>query len=130
MLNEVMRICRNFFDAEHLEGSFSIKGGTISLPFVSRYVLIEGSKFNNGIQEYPLTDLKDEDFNGAITAVNPPDDFIDLVNDIKKYVNENKPTPYVSESFGGYSYTKATVNGKIPGWQEVFADRLKIWRKL
>ena len=36
-----------------------------------------------------------------------------------------------AESFGGYSYTKATdANGAPIGWHKAFASRLNEWRKL
>ena len=41
-------------------------------------------------------------------------------------------SPYVSESFGGYSYTKrsGSDSGSVGGWQEAFKARLSPWRKL
>lgn len=130
MLFEVMRYVRNFFVTEYREGTFTIANGGLALPFKSQYVLIEGSAFNNGLYECPVDNLKNETFTGCVSAVNPPADFVTLVKDIEEYVSNNVPTGYASESFGGYSYTKATVNGKPIGWQDVFRDRLKVWCKL
>ena len=131
MLYEVLRYIRNFFVTEYREGAYDIKDGMITLPFDCQYVLIEGSKFNDGIHKYPVENLKDESFNGYISAVNPPADLLELVKEIEAYKAKNKDTAgYVSESFGGYSYTKATVNGKAAGWQDVFRDRLKVWCRI
>ena len=39
--------------------------------------------------------------------------------------------PYTSESFGGYSYTRAAASdGRPLGWQDVFSARLSRWRKV
>jgi hypothetical protein len=62
-----------------------------------------------------------------------PPTLIALSAEIKAY-NESdagKASPFTSESFGGYSYTKATdANGAPIGWQKAFASRLNKWRKL
>lgn len=130
MLYEVLRYIRNFFVTEYREGTYNIENGTITLPFKYQYVLIEGSAFNDGVHKYPLENLKEEEFTGSISAVNPPADFLALVAEIEAYIAKNEATGYASESFGGYSYTKATVNGKLAGWQDVFRDRLKVWCKI
>lgn len=132
MLYEVMRHCRNFFPKERREGTFEIKDGIFSLPFVyeGQYFLIEGSVLNDGLYQYPATDLVDEKFDGCVTALAIPKPFISLVNDIKEFCDKNPEGAYQSESFGGYSYTRATVDGKVAGWQEVFSGRLSDWRKI
>ena len=44
---------------------------------------------------------------------------------------KNAESPYTSESFGDYSYTKATGESGAPlTWRDVFASRLNAWRKL
>lgn len=130
MLLEIMKYIRNFFNAENEEGTFTIVDGKVSLPFISRYVLIEGSKFNDGIHECPINALTDEEFTGCITAVNPPDDFLKLVAEIEEYTKKFTVTPFLSESFGGYSYQRGTNGKGAPlSWEDVFRDRLKVWCK-
>lgn len=132
MLYEVMRYCRNFFPKEHREGTFEIKDGIISLPFVieGQYFLIEGSILNDGLYQYPGTGLSDEKFDGCVTSLAIPKPFIDLCNEIADFCEKNPEGAFQSESFGGYSYTRATVDGKVAGWQEVFSSRLSDWRKV
>ena len=44
---------------------------------------------------------------------------------------EKSLSPYQSESFGGYSYTKASAsNGDQVDWKTVFRSRLNRWRKI
>jgi hypothetical protein len=77
--------------------------------------------------------LTDEVFEGAVWAMAVPPTLIALAAEIKAYNDSDagKASPYTSESFGGYSYTKATdANGAPIGWQKAFASRLNKWRKL
>lgn len=136
MLYEVMKYIRNFFPRQYFEGTFKISGGTLGLPesFKGHYFLIEGSFLNDGVYKYDASDLEDETFTGCITSLAPPKDFIVLVDEIKSWCDKYAVVtngPYQSESFGGYSYTKATnANGNAAGWQDVFQSRLNNWRKL
>lgn len=137
MLYEVMKHVRNFFPKQYFDGTFTISDGVLSLPesFKGHYYLIEGSFYNDGVHKYDAADLEDETFDGYITSLAPPKDFIALADEIgkwcEKYGSGVANGPYTSESFGGYSYTKATnANGNAAGWQDVFQSRLNNWRKL
>ena len=134
MLFEVMKHIKNFFPTDICEeGEFTITDGGLNLPFVKegQYIYIEGSSMNDGVYQYPLSNMTDETFKGFITILAPPKAFLDLVADIKSYEANNAATPYQSESFGGYSYTRATNKaGNIAGWQDVFRSRLNSWRKI
>jgi hypothetical protein len=62
-----------------------------------------------------------------------PPTLIALAADIEEYEKKAKETvsPYNSESFGGYSYTKATDSSGTPiSWEKAFAKRLNKWRKI
>lgn len=132
MLYEIMRHCRNFFPGAESSGAFEIKDGEISLPFVleGQYFLIEGSVFNDGLHKKPAEDLKDEKFEGRVVALKVPAAFEKLAEEIKTYCEKNPENGLQSESFGGYSYTRATANGKIANWEDVFASRLSDWRRI
>lgn len=135
MLFEIMKEIRNFFPTTISEsGSFEIEGGTIGLDFIKdgQYFIIEGSNFNdNAVFQYPADNMKDEKFNGTVTVIAPPDDFLKVVDEIEEFVKNDKPTSLTNESFGGYSYTRAVnSNGRYAGWEGAFASRLKVWRKI
>lgn len=137
MLEKVLGYLRNFFIAPNgvHSGKFSIEGGEISLPFLHKgqYFRICGSVFNDGVHMYPAANLTDEVFIGTVSALAIPQEVIELSEDIKKYEEQNGsvPSPFASESFGGYSYTKATdASGAPLSWQSVFRSRLNRWRKL
>lgn len=130
MLFEIMVHIKNFFPTELSEETeYKIEGGVISLPFVSdgQYIRIEGSTLNDGVYQYPVADLTDEEFKGTITVLAPPKSFLELVKEIETFQKKYEATPFASESFGGYSYTKSD-NGS--SWASVFKSRLNTWRKL
>ena len=138
MLTEICAEIRNYFEVPNGRhfGTFTISGGSIApLDFLQegQYFRIVGSVFNDGVYQYPATSLTDEVFEGAVWAMAVPPTLIALAAEIKAYNDSDagKPSPYTSESFGGYSYTKATdANGAPIGWQKSFASRLNRWRKL
>lgn len=138
MLTELCAELRNYFEVPNGRhfGKFEISGGSIApLDFLQegQYFRIVGSVFNDGVYQYPAAYLMDEVFNGAVWAMALPPSIIALAAEIKAYNDSDagKVSPYTSESFGGYSYTKATdANGSPIGWQKAFASRLNRWRKL
>ena len=138
MLTELLAEIRNYFEVPNGRhfGTFTISGGSIApLDFLQegQYFRIVGTVFNDGVYQYPATSLTDEVFEGAVWAMALPPSIIALAAEIKAYNDSDagKPSPFTSESFGGYAYTKATdANGAPIGWQKAFADRLNKWRKL
>ena len=138
MLTEICAELRNWFvvpDGVHI-GTYTISGGSIApLDFLQegQYFRIVGSVFNDGVYQYPATSLTDEVFEGAVWAMALPPSLIALTAEIEAYNDSDagKASPFTSESFGGYAYTKATdANGAPIGWQKAFASRLNRWRKL
>ena len=138
MITELCAELRNYFEVPNGRhfGTFTISGGSIApLDFLQegQYFRIIGSVFNDGVHKYPDEKLTDETFNGAVWAMAVPRVVVDLSEEIKAYNDSEagKPSPFTSESFGGYAYTKATdTNGAPIGWQKAFASRLNKWRKL
>ena len=138
MLEQVLRHLNNWFLVEIHEGTFTVENGSIALPFLktNQYFRICGSLFNNGLHQYPATDLTDETFTGSVWALAVPKAVIDLSVEIEAWQEKNGEavaSPYQSESFGGYSYTKRSAgndSGTLNGWQDAFRGRLNDWRKL
>ena len=127
---------RNYFETEKRFGTFTISGGSISpSDFLQdgQYFRIVGSVFNDGVHRHPAHGLTDETFDGAVWAMAVPPAVIELLQKIQEFeaATANSPTTYISESFGGYSYTKATdANGLPVGWKTVFKNEWHKWRKL
>lgn len=101
-----------------------------------QYIRIVGSCFSDGVYVFSdnLSFGNDEIFEGALWEMKPPTSFLMLVEEIAAYNNTEaaKPSPYVSESFAGYSYQKITdYRGKVcTDWQSAFAGKLRRWRKI
>ena len=74
----------------------------------------------------------DETFRGEVWALAVPQEVVDLAGVIDDWDAKNAPGPYVSESFGGYSYTRATngATGQAAGWRDRFRQELNRWRKV
>ena len=140
MLEQILRVIKNYFIVEVYTGTFNITGGELSVDFLQsgQYFKIEGSVFNDGVHQYPVTGLTDESFNGEIWAMAIPPAVIALSEEIEAWCEKNKDvldSPFTSESFGGYSYSKGTGGGfsgiSAPiTWKEAFASRLNPWRKI
>lgn len=142
MLSEICHDLRNYFDTKKYFGKFVISDNSITGTYDiqdGQYFRIVGSVFNDGVHEYPPKDLTDEEFTGAIWAMAVPSEVIALADEIKdwaeKYgsVDSANMSPYNSESFGGYSYSKSGGGSSGDGtgtWQKAFANRLNEWRKI
>ena len=143
MLTELCAELKNYFlrdrEADIHYGSYTISGGSIVLPFLlaGQYFRIVGSVLNDGVYEYPAVGLTDETFAGAVWAMAVPPTVIALADDIEAWNAKNADalaSPYTSESFGGYSYTKASgassSGGGAYSWKDQFASRLAKYRRL
>lgn len=148
ILTELCQELKNWFSISKYYGMFTVENGVI----ISRndgtmnlqdnqYYRIIGSVFNDGVHQHPATDLIDEVFDGAVWALAIPKDVINLADDIDKWqakygdIESEAMSPFASESFGGYSYSKSggsasdgTSNAGT--WKGVFASRLNKWRKI
>lgn len=136
MLEKIIAYLNNDFrvsDDEPETHEWEIVGGTLTVPDVreGQYVRIFGSLFNDGVRKYPLTGLTDETFTGCVIPLAIPRVILTLAEEIETWSEKNQPTAFTSESFGGYTYSKATkANGTAAGWREVFADDLKPYKKM
>ena len=109
MLEQVLMHLKNWFlvpGGIH-EGTYTIEDGGITLPFLAngQYFRICGSVFNDGLHQYPASDLKSETFEGTVWALAVPQAVIDLEAEIESWQTKNgeaSKSPYQSESFGGY----------------------------
>ena len=143
----VCQYLKNWFDRSqpHYSGKITIESGALPETYglkVGQYFRIVDSAVNDGVYQYPVTTLIDEEFNGAIWGMALPKPFLALLDDIEawqiKYgaVNSNTMSPFNSESFGGYSYSKSsggsgdTAKDKSGTWQGAFGARLAPWRKM
>ena len=146
MLTELCKELNNWFDTERLFGDFDIVDGKLtSEEFISKvkegqYIRIAGSTFNDGVYKYdPELELTDESFHGAVWLMAVPPKVLELADDISEWqtkyggVDSANMSPYTSESFGGYSYSKGAGSSESETggtWQGVFKSRLNQYRKV
>lgn len=138
MLEELLRALRNWFACGKATGRIRVEGGALVPPeglslADGQYLRVQGSVFNDGLHRWPCTDLTDEEFVGTVWALAVPRAVIDLADEIEAWQTEHAEeldSPYASESFGGYSYTRVGGNGSPITWRQQFKARLDPWRKL
>ena len=140
VLTEVCSYLNNYFWRTKRDVTLTISGHTFTADYLQpgQYFRIVGSVFNDGVHKYPATDLKDETFKGSIWSMAVPETVIDLAADIAQWktkfedINSEAMSPFNSESFGNYSYSKGTASnsGNPNGWQSVYASRLAPYRRL
>jgi len=141
MLEQILDYIHNYFIREVYRGTFVIENGSLSeVDFLldGQYFKIRGSVLNDGVYQYPVHDLADEEFTGEIWAMSVPPAVVSLCSEIEGWMEKYGDvvnSPYASESFGGYSRTIArgssnSNNGTVLTWQSAFAARLNAWRKI
>lgn len=133
---------KNYFDYERRHGNFTISDSTIVLDdYLSngQYFRIVGSRFNDGVYKYPASGLKNETFNGAIWAMAVPPAVVTLMGEMNDWLerygaSDAAQSPFQSESFGGYSYSKGGSGSGDANdsntWQGHFRGRLNKYRKI
>ena len=147
MIGEICAELKNYFtyDADKHIGDFTISNSAISPSFdlPTDYIRIVGSRLNDGVHKKKngSFQLVDESFHGGIWVMSPPADFLALVAEIEawqaKYggVSSENMSPFQSESFGGYSYSKSSGGSasgggsSVPTWQSTYASRLNMYRR-
>lgn len=140
MLTEICQEIKNWFvydDSDKHLDTFTIEGGAITPSFdliEGTYFRVIGSRFNDGVWQYGVETLTDETFDGAVWIMSIPPSFISLVEKIEVWQEANGTTlnsPFTSESFGGYSYSKQTTSdGSAYTWRNAFKSDLNRWRKI
>lgn len=142
ILTEVCEYLNNYFEGKKINGSFTISGGSISIPELkeNQYFCIIGSTFNDGVHKYPASDLTDESFEGTILAMAVPATVLAIASEIKDWqalyggATSSAMSPFNSESFNNYSYSKSgsgnANSGSNTTWQDVYGGRLNKYRRL
>ena len=144
-LTEVCANIKNYFLRDISQGTFTLVSGTVPLSSLleGQYFRIVGSILNDGVFQNTaedLANLRAETFTGEIWSMSVPRDFEKLCEDITAWRAKNEAldsanmSPFTSESFGGYSYSKggnSGSNGAIGAtWQSQFRSRLNTYRRV
>ena len=150
MLSELCGYLRNWFERATFIGHFKIENGVITSfndgdmgLLDGQFIRIIGSVLNDGVYRYGETiiGVVDEEFDGEVWSLAIPKEVVALASEIQQWqdkyggADSAAMSPFNSESFGGYSYTKSAGNTEnsasgLGGWQNAFASRLAQWRKI
>lgn len=141
MLGAVLDYLHNDFRRDRFHGYFEVNGGTITQapegfePPDGAHIRIFGSYFNDGVHVIGDDDLSDETWVGNVWVLAIPTELLNVVADIETSLanstTASSAAPMKSESFDGYSYTRATrADGSLMDWRDAYHDRLERWRKL
>ena len=133
----VMRYVNNFFEVSQYDGEFTITDHRLVLPEdlpVGTFIAIRGSLFNDGVHKIDLLHrFEDETFSGVVYILHPPESFLAICAEIEDYEAKTPTGSFVSESFGGYSYSRgsgSSETGTASPWQQAFAIALRPYRRM
>ena len=134
MIDEICASLHNYFAMDIVPGEYTVNDGEITLPFLAagQFFRVVGSVFCDGVYRCGDKLPADETFDGAIWALAIPPALEAIAAEIEEWKAKNADvlaSPYQSESFGGYSYSKGTGSDSA-SWQGAFASRLNRWRKI
>lgn len=145
MLTEFFQYLQNWFygNEPRFDDEFTIEDGQLNIADkikLGQYYRIFGSTLNDGVYLHGDETLLNETFTGTVRLMAVPRDVSALIREISawqtKYggLDSEAMSPFTSESFGGYSYSKgqsANGNGSsATSWQSVFGARLSLWKKV
>lgn len=134
----VMRYINNFFEVCEYHGEFAIEDHKLQLPDempTGTFIAVKGSLFNDGVHRLELTHRfnTDETFNGVVYVLHPPESFLAICSEIAEYDEKNPTGSFVSESFGGYSYSRGSGSaetGTASTWQQAYTVALRPYRRM
>lgn len=142
-LEQVLAYINNYFVVDTTNGKFKVENNhLVDVDFLqtNQYYRIVGSIFNDGVYKYGAEEnMTDELFDGKIQSMAIPKAVISTCGEIDAWLTKYgdvQNSPYMSESFGGYSYSKASSGfgnsnkSTSVSWQSIFSSKLNQWRKL
>ncbi len=137
MIDAICSSLHNYFIVDFHSGEYTVKDKEITLPFLAngQFFRVVGSVFCDGVYRYGDKLPADETFDGAIWSMAVPPALEAIAVEIEAWQEKNAEaitSPYQSESFGGYSYSKSSGRDSCnnTSWQSMFASRLNRWRKI
>ncbi len=141
-VGEVMRHLNNYFECGYREQVYIIMNNALQpddLLVEGAWVAIDGSVFHDGVYKLGPGNtliglpegLPDETFAGRVWFLRPPPAFLSLCGEIASFDEKTPLSALTSESFGNYSRSFAQgANGAALGWEGVYGERLRPWRRM
>ena len=136
-ITDIMREIRNCFPVAVLYGPWQITDGVLTPPTGlpdSGWIALEGFDGLDGVHQLEagrsLSGAPDGSWTGRVWLLSPPEDFLRVCQQIADWAHKQPDPSVQSESFGAYSRTSLTVSGRPLGWQDIFADALRPYRRM
>lgn len=127
MLTKICNYLKNFFETERIigdvvisEGKVSVNGNAVEIAKDAYFALFH-QHFVTGVFKYGTDELADGSFRGAVWLMDIPKAIFDAAewgeawNAQHGNADSQANTPFDSESFGGYAYTKAQSSTSANG---------------
>lgn len=141
-MQKILDYLHNYFYTFGEKGLFNIVDNQITVKgkyIQGQYIKLEGSIMNDSVykvisyseNKITVEGAINEEFKGIIYSLAVPKELIELETKIKEYEANKTKSDIISESFGNYSYSRATnSNGDIADWKDVFKTDLKPYRAM
>lgn len=141
VLTQICAELHNWFCAEQRYAEYTISDGKFTaLPDMveGQYFRVVGSALNDGVYRHPAYGLQDETFDGSVWVMRIPPIVQDIAVELEQAVSDGAAggsSPYTSESFNGYSYTRSANADGTPmtAYDAAWAAakrKLRPWRKM
>lgn len=142
MITEVLQFLRNWFverglvaDIAIVDGELASIDGSPASDYLREgdYYRLINSRRNSGVHKFGAGGLTDEELYCGIWILAIPQALLDLIVEIEEWQTKHgtaAASPFSSESFGGYSYSKGSGTNGDTSWQSAFLSRLTPWRKI
>ena len=142
-LSEIMRTVNRLFPDRAVEATWEVKDGVLTgndrkggdtlagagLLLAGDLIFIGPESRNYGVwcleDGAGLPGAVEDRWSGRIWLLTPPADFVQLCRDISSYDDAHPRTGLKRERFGDCEQEKSA-----DGWERVFADRLRVWRRM
>ena len=145
MLTEICGYLNNYFDVERHTGLIKIQDGIIYCSDKEvamdegQYFALLRKNFVLGVYVFGTDELDDKEFEGSVWILDIPQSFLSITAEIQawqtKYGGSDNAamSPFNSESFGGYTYSKgssASSTSNAVTWQDMYKSRLSKYKKV
>lgn len=143
MLTEICNYLKNWFCDEKYIGYIQIVDGFLYCKNErinieeGQYFRIIGSVSSDAVYQYGVDTVADQRFNGAVWLMRVPADLIALDAQIAAWMakyggaDSEAMSPYNSESFAGYSYSKSSgQDGSSGSWETAYGPQLARYRRI
>lgn len=130
-MTELMRATRNAFVSGSAQGPWRVLGGVLTGPEPLRpgWIGVEGLGARL-LDAEGRVDLPDGEIPGPVCLLDPPEDFLRLLEEINAHLAAGPAVTRRRESFGAYASETAYAPEAPAPWEALFRARLQPYRRM